>query len=193
MANPRRLLSRLARPPLLASLLACLLLAGLLSGCGIGGLIDQATGGATDLGPPPVSGGGSAAAMSDGERAFADEVLRLVNVERANAQLAPLAWEEDIAVVAYGHSVDMDLRGFFSHTNPSGQGPGERLIAAGVTGYRGWGENIARGQRTPAAVMATWMGSQGHRDNILRASFTHVGVGVHAPGDIWWTQLFLTR
>ena len=68
-----------------------------------------------------------------------------------------------------------------------------RMIAGGMSGYSAWGENIARGQQTPAAVMASWMGSQGHRENILRAIFTHMGVGVHSTNDIWWTQLFVTR
>ena len=169
------------------------LLAGLLAGCGAGGLIDDLTSGTTDTGggPPPPTGG--TAAMSDGERAYAMEVLRLVNVERARVSVPDLLWDEPAATVAHGHSVDMQVRGFFSHVNPSGQDPGARMIAGGMSGYSAWGENIARGQQTPAAVMASWMGSQGHRENILRAIFTHMGVGVHSTNDIWWTQLFVTR
>ncbi len=178
----------------LLAVIFCALLAPLLAGCGAGGIIDDIAGGTSDTGGgPPLPGGGGSTAMSDGERAYAMEVLRLVNVERARVGVADLQWDEPAATVAHGHSVDMQVRGFFSHDNPSGQDPGARMIAGGMTGYQAWGENIARGQQSPAAVMASWMGSQGHRDNILRAIFTHVGVGVHSTNDIWWTQLFVTR
>ncbi len=166
------------------------LLAPLLAGCGAGGLVDDLVGGA---GGGPLPGGGGTAAMSDAERAYAMEVLRLVNVERAKVPVPDLLWDEPAAGVAHGHSVDMQVRGFFSHVNPSGQDPGARMIAGGMSGYGGWGENIARGQQSPAAVMSSWMGSQGHRENILRSYFTHMGVGVHSTNDIWWTQLFVSR
>jgi uncharacterized protein YkwD len=185
--------------PRLLSILA-LLCAPALAACGAGGLLDpfdafrdivQGGGGGGNSSGLPGSGSGTG--MSAAEDAYAREVLRLVNVERANVGLGAVAWDDQLAAVAYGHSVDMQARGFFDHVNPSGQGPGERLVAAGVTGLLAWGENIAYGQPTPADVMATWMGSTGHRDNILNPGFTHLGVGVHAPGPIWWTQLFGTR
>jgi len=176
---------------LFALLLA--LLAPLFAGCGAGGILDELAGGSSDSGPGPLPPGGGAAAMSDAERAFAMEVLALVNVERAKVPVPALQWDEPAAAVAFGHSVDMDQRSFFSHNNPSGQDPGARMAAAGMTGFGAWGENIARGQRTPASVMSDWMGSQGHRENILRSYFTHLGIGVHSTSDIWWTQLFLSR
>ncbi|MFD0328838.1 CAP domain-containing protein [Streptacidiphilus monticola] len=53
------------------------------------------------------------------------------------------------------------------------------------------GENIARGQQTPAAVMDAWMHSPGHRANILNCSYHSLGVGAYfAPGGPWWTQDF---
>jgi hypothetical protein len=58
--------------------------------------------------------------MSPSELAMAMQVLDLVNQERADAGLAPLAWDDGAAQVAYEHSVDMDLRDFFAHTNPDG-------------------------------------------------------------------------
>lgn len=137
--------------------------------------------------PPPDS------AMSAVEYAMAQEVLELVNQERAAQGLAALQWHEGAAEVAYAHSVDMDVRDFFDHTNPDDELPWDRLAAAGIT-YRTAGENIAWGYRSPDGVMAAWMDSDGHRANILRTSFTHIGIGVHAPqgGSVWWTQVFLT-
>ena len=134
--------------------------------------------------------GGSGQAMSAGERAWAMQVLGIVNQERQNAGLNALAWDEEAAQAAYDHCVDMDVRGFFAHDNPDGQIPGQRMTAAGVS-WSTWGENIARGQPNPAAVMNAWMNSSGHRANILYPAFTHLGVGVHdSSGGPWWTQDF---
>lgn len=137
--------------------------------------------------PPPSSG----SSMSEDERALALEVLDIVNAERSAAGLPALSWHEGAAEVAYLHSLDMDVRDFFDHTNPDGQLPWDRLDEAGI-GWSAVGENIARGYGSPTSVMDAWMNSSGHRANILNGTFTHVGIGVHDDGlTIWWTQLFL--
>jgi uncharacterized protein YkwD len=84
------------------------------------------------------------------------------------------------------HSHDMFERDYFSHTNPDGEGPKERMDRAGYEG-RTWGENIAGGSSTPEAVMAIWMGSAGHCANIMRTSFEEIGVGVYERR---WTLKF---
>ena len=79
-------------------------------------------------------------------------------------------------------------RGYFSHTNQSGQDPFDRADAAGVSARA---ENIAMGQPDAAAVMEDWMDSSGHRANILDCGLTSLGVGVaEGSGGPWWTQLF---
>ncbi|WOI62242.1 CAP domain-containing protein [Streptomyces fradiae] len=116
-------------------------------------------------------------------------VLELVNRERAKAGCSPVRASTDLGDLARAFSQDMAARDFFSHTDPDGDGPWERAAQAGVDGLGG--ENIARGQADAAAVMESWMNSQGHRDNILNCDFTRLGVGVHiAPGGPWWTQNF---
>ncbi|MER6678253.1 sigma-70 family RNA polymerase sigma factor [Streptomyces sp. NPDC000983] len=118
------------------------------------------------------------------------QVVALVNEERANAGCGPLAEDSLLNEAALGHSEDMDARDFFDHTNPDGADPGQRITAAGYR-WSTYGENIAMGQQTPAAVMESWMNSPGHRANILNCSFKDIGVGVHdAPGGPWWTQAF---
>lgn len=160
------------------------------AGCGGGGLLPD-IGGLSGGGSPVPGGAGTAEAMSPGELQFAQEVLRLTNQERVSRGLAALAWDERASSVAHGHSHDMDARRFFAHVNPDGQDPGMRLAAAGVGPVSWWGENIARGQTSPQEVVSAWMASEGHRENILNGAFTHLGVGVHAPGSVWWTQVFL--
>jgi uncharacterized protein YkwD len=86
----------------------------------------------------------------------------------------------------------MAARDFFDHTNPDGDGPGERVTAAGYR-WATYGENIAKGQRTPAQVMESWMNSPGHRANILNCSFEEIGIGLHDGGGPYWTQVFGAR
>ncbi|MFF0473037.1 CAP domain-containing protein [Streptomyces sp. NPDC004284] len=123
-----------------------------------------------------------------GEAAEA-EVLRLVNTERAKVGCTPVRPSTQLAALAGAFSADMATRGFFDHTDPDGDTPWVRAQQAGITGMGG--ENIARGQVDAAAVMASWMNSDGHRANILNCDFTTMGVGVvFGDGGPWWTQDF---
>ena len=115
------------------------------------------------------------------------EFTALVNAHRAALGLAPLAWDPAIAAVAQAHSADMVARGFFSHTNPDGESPFDRLAAAGVS-YSAAGENIAYGYPTAESVLAAWLASDGHRANIENGSFTHHGVGLAGTH---WTHVFV--
>ena len=122
-------------------------------------------------------------------RAYEQEVIRLVNVERAKAGLKALTEDWELSRVARYKSQDMhDLR-YFSHTSPTYGSPFEMMKAFGIR-YRTAGENIAMGYRTPAAVVQGWMNSPGHRANILNASYTKIGVGYVASGN-YWTQHFI--
>ena len=118
------------------------------------------------------------------------QVVALVNQERAKAGCGALTEDPQLEKAAQGHSDDMAARGFFDHTNPDGADPGQRITAAGYK-WSTYGENIAQGQQTAAAVMESWMNSPGHRANILNCSFKDIGVGVHkGSGGPWWTQDF---
>jgi uncharacterized protein YkwD len=111
-----------------------------------------------------------------------------VNAERATAGCAPLSADSGLAAVARAHSADMRDRDFFSHDNPDGLDPFDRAAAAGLDARA---ENIAYGYADAAEVMAGWMGSRGHRENILDCDLRTLGVGVATgPGGPWWTQLF---
>lgn len=121
----------------------------------------------------------------------AAEVTDLTNRERARAGLAPLATDALLTSAAQAHSTDMVVRAFYSHTGPDGSQPWDRAAAAGST-RRMIGENIACGQRSPAEVVEGWMNSPGHRANILKREFTHIGIGFAGGGKAgtYWTQLF---
>lgn len=121
--------------------------------------------------------------------AYVLRVAELVNEERAKAGLKPLTLETNITAAAQVRAVETEQS--FSHTRPDGRHFSTALAEAGVS-YRGAGENIAWGQKTPEQVMNGWMNSAGHRANILNEKFTSIGVGYYqnANGVNYWSQLF---
>lgn len=118
-------------------------------------------------------------------------VIELTNKERAKVGLAPLQMDSALMAAAREKSQDMKDNNYFSHTSPTFGSPFDRLQALGIQ-YSAAGENIAKGQRTAEEVVAAWMASQGHRENILNPNFTHIGVGYVKEGNIW-TQQFIKK
>lgn len=121
--------------------------------------------------------------------AYVQQVIRLVNEERASAGLAPLT--ESAAVSKAAAVRAKETTQSFSHTRPDGSGFSTVLKQNGIS-FTTAGENIAYGQRSPQEVMNTWMNSSGHRANILSSSYTTIGVGCYqgSNGTLYWTQLF---
>ena len=119
---------------------------------------------------------------------FEREVVRLVNAERKRMGLSELKYNWQLSRVARYKSEDMRDKGYFSHTSPTYGSPYQMMKSFGIT-YRTAGENIAKGQTSPDAVVKAWMNSSGHRANILNPSFTEIGVGF-ASGN-YWTQMFI--
>lgn len=120
---------------------------------------------------------------------FEKEVVRLVNEARVQNGLQPLTENWELSRVARYKSQDMVDYRYFSHTSPTYGTPFQMIKAFGLS-YRTAGENIAYGQRTPQAVVNAWMDSNGHRANILNASYKQIGVGYVANGH-YWTQMFI--
>jgi uncharacterized protein YkwD len=109
-------------------------------------------------------------------------VLQLTNAERSKAGCRPLSTDAALTRSAGEHAEDMVARHFFDHTNPDGENPFERMGDAGFSGSA-MAENIAMGYESPAAVVAGWMNSDGHRRNILNCRYNKLGVG-YDPGQI---------
>lgn len=126
---------------------------------------------------------------SQNESQFAQEVVRLVNIERQKAGLSALTMNTNIQKAAQVRAQEQEQS--FSHTRPNGSSFSTALNENGVS-YRGSGENIAWGQKTPQAVMDAWMNSPGHRANILNEKFTSIGVGYYQSSNStpYWAQLF---
>lgn len=134
--------------------------------------------------PPSSDPAPPAAGPADPEvRALAD----LVNRHRRARGLGALAWDPRVADVAAAHSRDMVRRGYFSHKNPDGHTPFDRLLAGGVE-YRAAAENIAEGQSSAEQVFESWVSSAGHRRNLENPTHTHHGIGLHQRH---WTHILI--
>lgn len=120
---------------------------------------------------------------------FAEQVVKLVNEERTKVGLSEVTLDRSLEAAALIRAKEIETS--FSHTRPDGRSFSTVLTDNGIT-YRGSGENIAWGQRSPQEVMKGWMNSEGHRANILNPKFTKIGVGYYqnAAGRNYWTQLF---
>jgi uncharacterized protein YkwD len=128
--------------------------------------------------------GTSSSAGATGERL----VLQRINEARTRGGCAALAWDDRAAAVARAHSADMSRRGYFNHVSPEGSQPAQRLTAAGIA-WRAIAENIAQTQGGAEDAVRLWLGSRGHRDNLMNCAYTHTGVG-ESGGN--WTQVFFT-
>ena len=117
------------------------------------------------------------------------KVVDLINGIRRQNGLGELTIDAELSRVARIKSQDMHDKGYFDHNSPTYGTPFEMMRAFGIR-YRTAGENIAYGYRTPQAVVDGWMNSDGHRANILNASFTRIGMGYVADGG-YWTQMFI--
>ncbi len=134
-----------------------------------------------------VSPGDDGSTISDPE---VNEFVSQMNSHRLVQGCGALIWHDGVADVAQAHSQDMVDREFFSHTNPDGDSPWDRLGNAGVTWSGAAGENIAAGTSDATTVLNLWLNSPGHRANIETCGFTHHGVGL-AVGH--WTHVFVTN
>jgi len=110
------------------------------------------------------------------DAAAEEQMLALLNADRAHAGLAPLQLDPALRDVARAHSEEMFELGYFSHVSPVHGDPAQRLAAAGIQ-YLVAGENLAYAPSVAAAHEGL-MASPPHRANILNPSFTRVGIGV---------------
>jgi uncharacterized protein YkwD len=153
----------------------------------------------------PAAAAGTEITSDCGISRLRDTVLKQVNAARAMARSCgakpmkaarELAWNRSLAEAAEQHSVDMAARRFFAHINPDGQRVSQRVSAQGYK-WRTVGENLAGGDSTVAGVIAGWLGSPEHCQNMMSPAYAEVGVAcVRQPGSKWgnyWTMVLATR
>jgi uncharacterized protein YkwD len=142
------------------------------------------------------------------------ELLDAINKERAKSRscgnrgtfssVPPLTWSPELYAAALEHVTDLAYSNTFSHDGSgteydiTGNGQPskfyERIVANGYSNYFSVGENIAGGQRSVEEVMKAWMASPGHCENIMKSTYTEVGVAIVIKSDssyqIYWGQNF---
>ncbi|WP_230686839.1 CAP domain-containing protein [Catellatospora vulcania] len=119
------------------------------------------------------------------------QVATLINRERERAGCRRLRSDPRMGAAARRHSADMARNDYFSHTGRNGSSFVDRLEDAGYPRRHAAGENIAYGYSTANAVVDAWMGSTGHRSNIMNCAARASGVGLAYQGrTAYWTQEF---
>jgi len=114
---------------------------------------------------------------------MARTVFDLVNQQRTAAGLPGLTWNDTLAESAGIRATEIVVN--WSHTRPDGS---EWWTAGAQTEM---GENLAYGQASAEQAMTEWMNSPGHAENILRSSFTTLGVSCYiCNGTYYWVQHF---
>lgn len=162
---------------------------------------------AVNSGGTIVSAGGTGIQDSGDQTMSAEEaqILAQTNAARAVARSCggvqypaapPVTWNGYLAKAARAHGADMAARGFFDHVTPDGKTITMRAEAAGYTGWRELGENIAAGY-TLGNVVQGWIDSPSHCKTLMDPSLKEMGVGyTYRPGSpygTYWVQDYGTR
>jgi uncharacterized protein YkwD len=126
----------------------------------------------------PVPPSGSASDV------YEADVLRATNAERTSRSLVGLTAQVRVDSYAESQSARMAAESRMFHQNLSPVLNGCQLRAVA--------ENVAYGYSDGTAVTAGWMGSTGHRENLLNARYRLLGVGAtqDAQGRWYVAQVF---
>ena len=126
---------------------------------------------------------GSATLSSQGANKVAQTVCE-INAQRAAHGVAPLRWNAQLGTAAARMATDMVQRNFLSHVTPDGMTLATRLALVGFTRRQfldSAGENLGwadDGLATPELMVAAWLTSPEHRQNMLDPGFNEMGIGV---------------
>lgn len=127
-----------------------------------------------------------------------NEMVRLLNVERARYGLIPVRLDSRLTSIARARSTNMAQLHYFSHTQPDGRDVFDLINAAKIS-WQGAGEIIAWNNAPTLAESAPmartgWMNSPGHRAIVLSTGYNYVGIGLAidaSNGHKLWTGVFM--
>ena len=142
----------------------------------------------------------AAAPASVSLNSYEQQLLKCINKERTDRDLAKLRVNAKLVDASRSHSADMGEQQYFEHDSPSGETWSERIVNHGYDreGYSTWkaGENIAWGAglySAPVLIVDQWMNSPAHRAVILGSDFKEIGVGAvsthgygSVDGEVWF-------
>jgi uncharacterized protein YkwD len=129
---------------------------------------------------PATAGGNSCWVFRDADRAM----TKKVNKARTSRGYVRLKLDPEMSKVARSHSRTMAKKSSLYHT---------KNLGSKVTNWKQLGENVGYGS-TVKQLHKMFMGSSGHRANILKSSYRHIGVGtVRKNGTLWVTVIFESK
>lgn len=147
-----------------------------------------------------------AAAQSPNPPRTAQGMLAAVNAARASEGLTPLTLEDRLGAAACRQARDLARRALYDvealgHQGSDGSTLATRLQDAGYN-YRTAAENLAAGTGDPQNTVRLWLGSEGHRRNMLNPVFREAGAAYlgsslspggnrQGPMDVWVLVLAL--
>lgn len=128
------------------------------------------------------------------DAAFADGLVAEINAERAANGLAPLNRRASLDMAAAAHALDMSARIYAAHADLEGRDHLHRIRAFDRTmlvGASGSNVAVARSADGTVEVHNNIKRDQLNQDNMLRPTFTDVGVAVvEEAGQYYVVQVF---
>jgi len=134
----------------------------------------------------------------------AERALALANQARSRsrrcggksyAAAPPLVLAGPLNDAAQGHARDMAKHSRLAHEGTDGSTPAQRVTRTGYT-WRTVGENVAAGPTTTDEVMAGWLASPAHCENLMDPRFTQMGIAFvvdpKSASGVYWAQVFAT-
>ncbi len=106
----------------------------------------------------------------------ATDLMNRINNERTQRFISALNTNSKLITAATGKANDMLARSYFAHVDPDGHYVWPRIEAAGYTPYQTLGENLAMDFTSAESVVAAWMNSPTHRENIVNSNFVDQGL-----------------
>lgn len=110
------------------------------------------------------------------------QTLYLVNLQRRQAGLAPLAWNAEMTESARWFARDAVEAlgpGYCGHSDSLGRNSGQRIRDAGYIGYGSTAENAMCGYLPPENTVQGWLNSPAHRANMLNPDMREFGAGYY--------------
>ncbi|WP_331730689.1 sigma-70 family RNA polymerase sigma factor (plasmid) [Kitasatospora sp. NBC_00070] len=137
--------------------------------------------------PAPAPASTNPASSAPPVKSLEQQLIDLINAERARHGCAALTIDRRIHTAAQKHSEDMAARHYFDHASPENNRADSRLTAEGYPWSR-WAENLDHQTNSPATVFNDWASDAPHLNNMTDCRLTAAGVGTApAPDGMLWT------
>lgn len=106
-----------------------------------------------------------------------ERIIELTNMERGKLGLPALSKNPALDSAAISKAYNMFEEGYWAHFAPSGKTPWDFILGSGYK-FSVAGENLAKNFSTPENVVAAWMASPSHKENIVNSKYRDIGIAI---------------